>query len=194
MGAIKQSNVIYLTVSDGRIVRRFQSPTAESVQRTTKEGKIVYEEFYKGWKGLITDIQFKDHAEYGRFLNVTLDDGVSPAVLQMKLDSGYATAFLKTLPNVDLESEVILTPSMKIEGDKKKTSFFVSQHGVALKWYYNKENPNGLPELKKIKVKGKEVWDSSDMIEFLENMVKETILPKLKPKESSEVDEDEAPF
>jgi len=194
MGAIKQSNVIYLTVSDGRIVRRFQSPTAESVQRTTKEGKIVNEEFYKGWKGFITDIQFKDHEEYGRFLNVHVDDGESPAVLQMKVDSGYATAFLKTLPNVDLESEVILTPSMKIEGDKKKTSLFVIQHGTTLKWYYNKENPNGLPELKKIKVKGKEVCDSSDVMEFLENMVNETILPKLKQKESSEVDEDEAPF
>jgi len=50
---------------------------------------------------------------------------------------------------------------------------FVNQGGAALKWYYTKDNRNGLPELKKLKVKGKETWDDSDMMEFLEKMVAE---------------------
>lgn len=198
MGAIKNSSAIYLSVSDGQLVRRFKEPTSESKQRTTKDGKLVNEEFYRGWTGKVTDIQFKDHDEYGRFLNITIDDGEIPAIIQLKLDSGYASAFMKTLPNVDFESDVTLSPSMKVEGDKKKSSFFISQHGTALKWFYNKENPNGLPELKKIKVKGKEIWDSSDMVEFLENMVNTEILPKIKkaePVHAGDSEEtDEAPF
>lgn len=199
MGAVKQSNAVYLTIGDGKIVRKFLQPTAESVTRTNKENKVVHEESYKGWKGKIIDIEFKDHKDYGRFVNVTIDDGDGLAILQMKQGSGYATAFLKTLPNVDLSTEVLISPSMKIEGDKKKTSLFVNQHGVALKWAYTKDNPNGIPELKQIKVKGKLTYDDSDIVEFLENMVKEDIIPVLKSKTISAPPKDgeildEAPF
>jgi len=33
--------------------------------------------------------------------------------------------------------------------------------------YYTKENPNGLPEMVKVKIKGKESWDDTDMMDFL---------------------------
>lgn len=198
MGAVKQSNAVYLTITDGKIVRRFSQPTAESVTRTNKENKVVHEEIYKGWKGRIVDIDFKDHKDYGRFVNVTIDDGNELAILQMKQGSGYATAFLKTLPNVDLSAEVLISPSMKMEGEKKKTSLFINQHSKALKWAYTKEEPNGLPELKQIKVKGKITWDDSDIVEFLENMVKEDILPALKSQTIAAPPKDEdledAPF
>lgn len=198
MGAVKQSNAVYLTIGDGKIVRRFSQPTAESVTRTNKENKVVHEEIYKGWKGRIVDIDFKDHKDYGRFVNVTIDDGNELAILQMKQGSGYATAFLKTLPNIDLSADVLISPSMKMEGEKKKTSLFVNQHGTALKWAYTKDEPNGLPQLKQIKVKGKLQYDDSDIVEFLENMVKEDIIPVLKSKviatPSKDEDLEDAPF
>jgi hypothetical protein len=43
-----------------------------------------------------------------------------------------------------------------------------------------------LPSLKKIKVKGKDQWDDSDCIEFLENMLKEEILPQIKNKPAAQ--------
>lgn len=179
MGAIDSSNAIFLTIADGKISRRFLQPTDKTVERTNKNGKIVFEEFYKGWKGRITDIAVRDHPEYGKKWNITLSDNEGDAILQMNYSSGYSAAFLKALPNVDLNSDVIITPKMTIEGDKKKTSVFINQHGVALKWAFTKDSPNGLPELKQIKVKGKITWDDSDIMEFLEKMVKETIVPKL---------------
>lgn len=182
MGAVKQSNAIYLTIADGKIVRRFSQPTEETVTRVTKENKTVHEEFYKGWSGKITDIQFKDHPEYGRFVNISINDGKTDAILQMKSGSGYASAFLKTLPNVNFSEEVTISPSMKMEGEKKKASIFINQGGSALKWAYTKDEPNGIPQLKQVKVKGKLTWDDSDIVEFLENMVKETIIPQLKTK------------
>lgn len=174
-----QSNAIYLTISNGQICKKVSKPTSISKERVNKNGVTVNEEYYKGWRGLITAIEVREHKDFGKFWNITLTDDQGDAILQMNYSSGYSAAFLKTLPNIDLKSDVIISPSLKIEGDKKKTSIFVTQHGVPLKWYYTKDNMNGLPELKKIRVKGKDQWDDSDIMEFLEKMVMTEIVPKL---------------
>lgn len=179
MGAVQQSNAIFLTISNGQICRRVSSKTKDSKERVNKNGVTVFEEYYKGWKGRITAIEVREHKDYGKFWNVTLTDSDGDAILQMQYSSGYSAAFLKILPNVDLNSDVIITPNMKIDGDKKKATIFITQHGVPLKHYYTRDNPNGLPELKQIKVKGKITWDDSDMAEFLEKMVNTEIKPKL---------------
>lgn len=178
MGAIKSTSAIYLTIADGKFCRRFQSPTPETVERINKEGKVVYEEFYKAYEGRITNIQTREN-EYGKSWMVTLDDNGEIFIVQMNYSSGYSASFLKALPNVDFSKNVTLTPNMKVEGDKKKTTMFINQEGKACKWAFTRENPNGLPQLVKIKVKGKETWDDSEAMEFLENMVKNDILPKL---------------
>jgi hypothetical protein len=188
MGAIQQSNAIFLTISNGQICRRVSSKTKDSKERVNKNGVTVHEEYYKGWKGRITAIAVREHKDYGKFWNITLTDSDGDAILQMQYSSGYSAAFLKTLPNVDLNSDVIITPNMKIEGDKKKATVFITQHGVPLKHYYTRDNPNGLPELKKIRVKGKDTWDDSDMAEFLENMVNTEIIPRLSRGGSASAD------
>lgn len=186
MGAIQESNAIFLTISNGKICKKVPKKTSISVERVNKNGVTVQEEYYKGWKGLITAIAVREHKDFGKFWNITLTDDQGDAILQMNYSSGYAAAFLKTLPNITLDSDVIITPNLKIEGEKKKTTVFVSQHGVSLKHYYTRDNPNGLPELKQIKVKGKLTYDDSDLMEFLENMVMTEIVPKL-PKLGSKV-------
>jgi hypothetical protein len=172
MGSIIKNSAIYLIISDGKICRRVQSPTASSKERVTKEGKIVHEEFYHGWSGKITDIRTRT-SDYGKDWNVTIEDGEIKAILQMKYSSGYASAFLKTLPSVDLSQDVQLMPKAETIDGKTKTTMFVKQNGSAIKWAFTKDNPNGLPPMRKIKVKGVDVWDDSDMMDYLENMVKE---------------------
>lgn len=179
MGAIQESNAIFLTISNGKICKKVQKKTAISVERVNKNGVTVQEEYYKGWKGLITAIAVREHKDFGKFWNVTLTDDQGDAILQMNYSSGYANAFLKVLPNIDLSSDVVITPNLKMEGDKKKTTLFITQHGVPIKWAFTKDNPNGIPELKQVKVKGKLTWDDSDLMEFLENMVNTEIVPKL---------------
>lgn len=204
MGAIQESNAIFLTISNGKICRKVMKPTAKSQERVNKNGQTVHEEYYKGWKGRITDIQVREHKEYGKFWNVTLTDDDGDAILQMNYSSGYSAAFLKILPNIDLDSDVIITPNLKIEGDKKKTSLFITQHGQPLKHYYTKDNPNGIPQLRKIKVKGKDTWDDTEIMEFLENMVMTDVRPRLTKVGSAgvapvvegekEIDDDDLPF
>ena len=179
MGAIQSNSaIIYLTISDGKICRRVQSPTSNSKERTTKDGRIVHEEHYNGWMGKITNIQTRE-SEYGKDWLVTIDDGTTTAQLQFKYSSGYAASFLKALPNVNLNAPVTLSPKITIDGEKERTTLFLNQDGSAIKWAYTKDNPNGCPGLKQIKVKGQITWDDSDMMEFLENMVNNEILPKI---------------
>lgn len=196
------NSAIYLTIADGKIVRRFKDKTSNSkervLQRGPNAGKIVHEEHYDFVQGIIKDIQVKDSKDYGKNWNVVIEDEGETYILQMDYSGGYSSAFLKMLPNVDLESHVKISPKITIDGEKKKASLFIMQHGEAVKWYYTKDNPNGLPELEQKKVKGKVVYDDSDIMEFLEKMVNTEILPKLKNfKEVAADVEDEtedAPF
>ena len=60
---------------------------------------------------------------------------------------------------------------------------------------FTKDAPNGLPEMKQIKVKGKVTWDDSDMTEFLENVAKECFAKIATASTNDEVFEgEEAPF
>lgn len=185
------NSAIYLKVSDGKIVRQFKTETPNSVVRITKTGKTVHEEFYDFVEGTITDIRTKEN-EYGKFWMVTLvdyHDGDLKYILEFNYSGGVANSFLRTLPNVDFSTPVQLKPKQTIDGDKKRTSLFINQSGKALKWAWTKENPGDMPQLKKIKVKGKEAWDDSDIMEFLEGYVASVIVPKL--GQAVEVDTEE---
>jgi hypothetical protein len=169
MGAIQSTSAIYLTISDGRICRRVSSPTQTSKERISeKSGKVYHEEFYKGWSGRITNVTTRD-SDYGKEWQIAIQDENGTAILSFKYSSGYASSFLKALPNVDLTKDVVITPNVTTVGDKKRTTIFMNQEGQPVKWYYTKDNPNGCPSMEKIKVKGAEVWDDSKMMEYLEN-------------------------
>lgn len=193
MGAGNSTHAAFYSISNGKICRQYNSPNSETIERVNKNGKKVHEQFYDYIEGKIVDIGTKD-SDYGRFWMVTLEDEEGRYVLQMPYSSGYSSAFLKMLPNVELSHKVKITPKLTIEGDKKKTSLFINQHGKALKHFYTKDNPNGLPELQQKKVKGKIVYDDSDIMEFLEKMVVDEILPQINGRPVKIEPLDEAPF
>lgn len=172
MGSINNNAaIIYLTITDGKICRKVTSPTATSKERINKLGKLVHEEFYKGWEGKITNIETRE-SDYGKDWNITIEDADTTAILQFKYSSGYASSFLKALPNVDLDVDVEIIPKLTIDGEKKRGSIILSQNAKGVKWFYTKDTPNGIPSMQKIKIKGVEQWDDSEMMEFLEEMVK----------------------
>jgi len=190
MAEVITSHAAFYSITDGRICRTFKTATAKSIERVNKMGKVVHEEFYDGLSGRIIDIKTKDHPDYGKFWLITLKDGNWSGVVQIKYSSGYASAFLKMLPNIDLSKDVTIVPKMTIDGDKKKASLFIMQDGIPLKHFYTKDNNNGLPQMKKIKVKGKETWDDTEMMEFLEKMVFTEVVPQLNGSGGAEQSED----
>ena len=61
----ENAGTIFLSVSNGKLVRQFKEATKETVQRVNKMGKTVHEEFYKDLTGIISKIETKEN-DYGR--------------------------------------------------------------------------------------------------------------------------------
>ena len=183
------TSAIYLNITSGKIARRIKNESDTSKSRTNKGGKLIHEELYDNVSGFITGIKIKDGV-YGRQLSINIDDDGERAVLQMPFSSGYAISFLKALPNADLKQKVTLIPKSEEKDDKtKKTVLFISQGGKGVKWAFTKDNPNGLPDMEKIKVKGKETWDDSKQLEYFERYI-----TGLAINQEENVNTEEAPF
>ena len=187
-----QSKGVFLTITNGKLVRQYPTPTEKSVARINKMGREVHEEFYDSLSGYITDVKTRE-SEYGKSWVIVVKDEQTFYNLECGFSSGYAMSFLKALPNAKLQELVTLSPKLIIDGDKKQSVLFISQNGNGMKHYWTKANPGELPDLKKIKVKGKDTWDDSERLEFLEEYVKNTILPKIKPV-LQDVSEEDTPF
>jgi hypothetical protein len=189
----QSESVIFLQIANGKIVRQVKSAQEGSVSRVNKLGREVHELFYDSITGVITDVITRE-SEYGKSWVVSIKSEGKLYKLEFNYSSGYATTFLKALPNVSFGSNVTLSPKLIIDGDKKKSVLFISQDGKGLKHFFTKDNPNGLPDLKKIKIKGKESWDDSDRMEFLEQYVKDNILPMIKSDLQDSIEGEEVPF
>lgn len=191
MGLENNSNAIYLTISNGKICRQVASKTEASKERTNKNGKLVHEEFYDKISGMLTDIKVREveiAGQQSKFWELKIEDEGKFYQLQFNYSSGYASCFLKSIPNADLSQRISFIPKMTEENGKKKTTLFVTQGGNPLKHFYTKDSPNGLPQMVQKMVKGKNVWDDYDMMQFLEKMINEKIKPQLKGASSTKAE------
>jgi hypothetical protein len=187
----QSQSMSFLSIANGKIVRQFKEKTEKSVSRVNKMGREVHEEFYDSLTGYLKDVSTKE-SEYGKFWVIKMESDSVLYQIEFNYSGGYATSFLKALPNVDFTKQLTIAPKLTIDGDKKKSVMFINQNG-GIKHYFTRDNPNGMPDLQKVKIKGKETWDDSDRMEFLEQYVKNYILPKIKPQ-ISDVTEEEVPF
>jgi hypothetical protein len=147
-------------------------PQPDSTQRTTKTGKVVNEVFFRDVSGLIKKIEEKT-TDFGRLLSLTVSDGDDKYIIDMNFSSRYASSLLRCFPNLDLTKDVKIMPwemNDKQDATKKITGITCYQDDGG--WAkilpgHTKDNPNGLPPMVKVKVKGQEVWDDSEMMVFL---------------------------
>lgn len=178
MGLANREGGKYITILGGKFCVRVADGTPGATARVNKLNKTVYEVFYDSFTGKLVNIRTKD-GEYGKSWEFDFKDGGEVYTLQLSYSNSYATNLLKILPNVDLTKEMKVQPSQKIEDGKTKSSLFVSQDGVTLKHAYTKDVPNGLPQMVETTVRGQKVWDDTDRLAFLQEMVDRDILPKL---------------
>lgn len=179
----------FFNIVKGKFAVRVQQGDAGAVARVLEKGKnagkTVYEVIHDSFTGKLVNVRTRD-GEYGKSWEFDFQDGGEVYTLQLSYSNSYATNILKILPNVDLTKEMKLQPSAKLVDGKSKSSMFISQDGVTLKHAYTKENPNGLPPMVQIPVKGVLTWDDTDRLVFLDAMVKRDILPKL-PQQPAQV-------
>ena len=165
-------NTTYLSVADGNLVRQHKQANAQTTERITKTGKLVFEERFKDLTAKLDGITTREN-DYGKQWQIRFQDQGDYYVISLPYSSRYASSFLKALPNIDLAKELRFMPwAMKDKMDPTKTITGITlyQDGEKVAPYYTKEDPKGLPQMVKIKVKGKEQWDDSDMMVFLEDM------------------------
>ena len=178
MGLETREGGNFITILGGKFCQRVQEGTEGSFERVNKIGKTVHEKFYDNFTGHLMDIKIKD-SDYGKTWNFSFQDTAEIYTLQLSYSNSFSTALLKMLPNIDLAQEMKLSPSVKEVDGKNKSSLFINQGGVALKHAYTRENPNGMPDMEQVTIKGVLQWDDTKRLAFLENMVTTTILPKL---------------
>lgn len=178
MGFEQRAEGKFFTIVGGKFCIRVPEGTAGATQRTNKLGKTVNEIIHDSFTGKLVSIKVTD-GNYGKQWNFSFKDGAEIYTLQLGYSNSYAKSILKMLPNADLTKEMKVTPVMKEENGVKKSSLFINQDGVALKFAFTKEIPNGLPQMKQVTVKGEQIWDDTDQIAFLHDMVMKTIVPKL---------------
>lgn len=195
----------YVSIANGKIVQTFKDAGDKRVQHVSKEGKVSYRREYDSISGMMTGFKLKQstNPQFSDQYIITLEDEGQKFFVNFYKSSRVAASIMKALPNVDLEKPVVLYPwKMQDSNDKTKeiqgVTIYQKDRGYEkdkVPPAYTKDAPNGLPQMKKIKVKGKEQWDSTDMDEFLEKMAME----KFKSVPTAEVadgpsDNIESPF
>lgn len=179
MGLGNREHTNFISILGGKFCRRVPEGTEGAVTRINKLNKTVHEMFYDNFTGVLTDIRIKESADYGKSWEFVFDVNGESYIIQLSYSNSYAKAFLKMLPNIDLSQKISLTPSLKEVEGKPQSSLFVKQNGQNIKHAYTRENPNGMPAMVQIKVKGNDVWDDTDILVFLTDMVNKDIIPKL---------------
>jgi hypothetical protein len=185
MGLENREGGNFISIFSGKFAQRVQEGTEGAVARVNKLGKTVHEKFYDNFTGKLVGIKTTDGA-YGKQWVFSFKDALDVYHLNLAYSNSFATAFLKMLPNIDLTKEMLVSPAVKEVDGKQKSSLFVKQNDAWIKSAYTRENPNGMPDLKQITVKGQLVWDDTDRMVFLEAMVEKDIKPKL-PKDVAPV-------
>jgi hypothetical protein len=181
MGLTQRETGNFITIYQGKFTQRVPEGTVGASQRTNKLGNVVWEKYYDSFTGKLLNIRTQD-GTYGKQWIFDFKDNAEVYHLQLPYSNSFASTFLKILPNIDLSQEMKLTAQMKEVDGKVKSSLFVNQGGNALKHAFTRDNPNGLPPMEQITIKGQQQWDDTAQLEFLHNMVITTILPKLDPE------------
>jgi hypothetical protein len=201
------SNTIYLSVADGYLVRSHKEANSNTTQRVTKNGKLVHEEKFKDLIANLISIETKENEFAGKKIKqwaLKFQDGEDIYIVNMPYSSRYAASFLKALPNIDLTKNVKFMPwSMADKNNTTKQITGVTMYQndgngfVKVQPAFTKDAPNGLPQMKQVKVKGDLIWDDSDMMNFLENVAKECfakIAAAAPSTDESGEDLEDAPF
>lgn len=153
-----------------------------------KQGKLAIKEsdgsikLFDSITGVLTGIEFKEDEYNGKHfekLCLVLEDAEGKYLVQMRLDSGYSRGFLFAIKNADLSQEMTLIPNSKTVNDRPQQTIFLKQGNTSLKWVWTKDNPGDLPQLKSVKVKGETVYDNTEQMAYLKNMLQTEIIPNL---------------
>jgi hypothetical protein len=96
----EKSNKIYLKASYGAIRRTSTKDDPQAKVRQNKDGENIYERVYNFVDGVLEDVTFYEHEDFGNSWTIYLTDGEEHYAIQVQEASRYGMDFLKKLPNL----------------------------------------------------------------------------------------------
>lgn len=186
----ERGSTVYLSVVGGKISQKVTKETVGAVERVNKNNVTVYEQHFNAIEGVLENIKLKPSDEYGDSYDVTFRDVDQLYNLNIPVSGRVTNGLLGRLPNIDLSSKIefrVFNITDKETGKEKQFSS-VYQNGENVLPAFTKEKPNGLPPMELKKVKGKDVWDDSEQIEFFKALIAKTFAdrPKVEVAQKSE--------
>jgi hypothetical protein len=170
-------SAIYLRIADGMVVEQVEEGKEGAISRTTKpsdehpNGRTVWERRDKFVEGLIISMFRKEREYKGEVMNslaIRLKDGGEVYQIDMNEGNRYWSSFMLRLPNLDLSKSVRLLPYDFTDKEGRRVVGMNLMQGndkVQPKW--TKDSPGDLPQGRKVRVNGKDVWDFEDRDQYL---------------------------
>ena len=166
-----RGNNTYLSIINGKFALKVAEKTEGAIERTNKNGKIVFEKYFTGVTGFIKNVGISD-GDFGKELHITVANGDNNFAIQIPASGGYSFGFLCRIPNINFTENATLKPfSIEQENGKIKNFLVVYQNDKKVISAFSKESPNGLPSLEEKTIKGNKIWDDTLRIEFFEEMI-----------------------
>lgn len=143
----------FLNIVAGKLTQRVEETTEGAIKRINSEDRVVYEKYYDGIVGHISDVALTQ-GKYGEEVVISLKPNEETTVqIQLNMNTDYAKDFLKKLPNINVSEVVTLSPYSFDDKEKRKadgtpvkrTGITVTQNEVKIEKKYTPENPNGFP-------------------------------------------------
>lgn len=189
---------IYLGISEGKLIRQHKQPIdGRTTSRVNKNGKTVHEEKFDYLEGTIQGLKVNVN-DFGKTWAVKIvDDEKNIFYVNIMYSSRYSTSFLKCLPNIKLDQPVRLMPWSRIDekdATRTVTGITMWQGKVKIEPHFTKEHPNGLPQMKQVRFKGKDAWDSEEMDAFLEKTALAMFEPMPETEASEVINTGDLPF
>ena len=172
----------WLTISDGKVREKGNHITKDTPDAEYRE-VVMDGKKYEMWEivddfveGFITNIEIKEN-EFGRQLEITMNDEQEEFCVRIRWDSAYASAFLQKAPNIRFEDMVKLLPYYF---EKDKQARLVIQQGVEpVNSYYTKEDRHGMPIFPENGSKDDLAQWKLDVSRFMHEQLVKVILPKV---------------
>lgn len=153
----ERENFISILSSDASLRKVVPEDTLGAVRREYEDSKgnkgVKFEQIFESVSGKITDIKFVD-TDFGTLLQVSLTDTFmgDTEILSMSTSSSFGEDFMKKLPNLDLEQDVVIKPYAFTPDGKTKEmkGLSITQGGNKIQnFFYDvdaKTTSNGLPQ------------------------------------------------
>ncbi len=170
-------NFRYVNIFDGHFAVTAAPHEEGAEKRINKNNVEVWEYLYNTLTGKITGINVAEN-DYGKSWVIDIEDGPEKYVLKLPFTSRYTKGFLYKIGNADLTKPMDLQIG-KFLKDGREIGYLTIFQGKKIEPVWTRESPGELPPLKKVMVRGQEIWDDSEQLIFLQGYIENVIAPKL---------------